>query len=308
MMNYEIFKETIKNRFVEFLPEEYKNSEIIIDKVNKVNITMDALIIKPFKTDNVCPTLYINEMYEDYKFTKNIEDVLQRAAKVFMDSICKKDFVIDRFKDVEYIKDNIFFQFINTKLNKNILDDVPHREFLDLSIIYRVVINSNKDKKEIASTIIHNKLMKVIGLSEEQLFEYASKNTDRLFPSTIKSITSIFGMEDDSPIDEQMIIISNELCINGAINMIYEKNLKSIAEKMNSDLYILPSSVHEVIVVSTKIGDPTYLIRTISEVNSTELSKTDILSDQLYMYDKEFNRVISVANNSNIYKPESLLK
>ena len=308
MMNYEIFKETIKNRFVEFLPEEYKNSEIIIDKVNKVNITMDALIIKPFKTDNVCPTLYINEMYEDYKFTKNIEDVLQRAAKVFMDSICKKDFVIDRFKDVEYIKNNIFFQFINTKLNKNILDDVPHREFLDLSIIYRVVINSNKDKKEIASTIIHNKLMKVIGLSEEQLFEYASKNTDRLFPSTIKSITSIFGMEDDSPIDEQMIIISNELCINGAINMIYEKNLKSIAEKMNSDLYILPSSVHEVIVVSTKIGDPTYLIRTISEVNSTELSKTDILSDQLYMYDKEFNRVISVANNSNIYKPESLLK
>lgn len=308
MMNYEIFKETIKNRFVEFLPEEYKNSEIIIDKVNKVNITMDALIIKPFKTDNVCPTLYINEMYEDYKFTKNIEDVLQRAAKVFMDSICKKDFVIDRFKDVEYIKNNIFFQFINTKLNKNILDDVPHREFLDLSIIYRVVINSNKDKKEIASTIIHNKLMKVIGLSEEQLFEYASKNTDRLFPSTIKSITSIFGMEDDSPIDEQMIIISNELCINGAINMIYEKNLKSIAEKMNSDLYILPSSVHEVIVVSTKIGDPTYLIRTISEVNSTELSKTDILSDQLYMYDKEFNRVISVADNSNIYKPESLLK
>lgn len=308
MMNYEIFKETIKNRFVEFLPEEYKNSEIIIDKVNKVNITMDALIIKPFKTDNVCPTLYINEMYEDYKFTKNIEDVLQRAAKVFMDSICKKDFVIDRFKDVEYIKNNIFFQFINTKLNKNILNDVPHREFLDLSIIYRVVINSNKDKKEIASTIIHNELMKVIGLSEEQLFEYASKNTDRLFPSTIKSITSIFGMEDDSPIDEQMIIISNELCINGAINMIYEKNLKSIAEKMNSDLYILPSSVHEVIVVSTKIGDPTYLIRTISEVNSTELSKTDILSDQLYMYDKEFNRVISVANNSNIYKPESLLK
>lgn len=308
MMNYEIFKETIKNRFVEFLPEEYENSEIIIDKVNKVNITMDALIIKPFKTDNVCPTLYINEMYEDYKFTKNIEDVLQRAAKVFMDSICKKDFVIDRFKDVEYIKNNIFFQFINTKLNKNILDDVPHREFLDLSIIYRVVINSNKDKKEIASTIIHNELMKVIGLSEEQLFEYASKNTDRLFPSTIKSITSIFGMEDDSPIDEQMIIISNELCINGAINMIYEKNLKSIAEKMNSDLYILPSSVHEVIVVSTKIGDPTYLIRTISEVNSTELSKTDILSDQLYMYDKEFNRVISVANNSNIYKPESLLK
>lgn len=308
MMNYETFKETIKNRFVEFLPGEYKNSEIIIDKVNKVNVTMDALIIKPFKTDNVCPTLYINEMYEDYKFTKNIEDVLQKAAKVFMDSIYKKDFIIDRFKDVEYIKNNIFFQFVNTKLNKNILDDVPHREFLDLSIIYRVVINSNKDKKEIASTIIHNELMKVIGLSEEQLFEYASKNTDRLFPSTIKSIASVFGMEDDSPIDEQMIIISNELCINGAINMIYEKNLKSIAEKMDSDLYILPSSVHEVIVVSTKIGDPTYLIRTISEVNSTELSKTDILSDQLYMYDKEFNRVISVANDSNIYKPESLLK
>ena len=50
------------------------------------------------------------------------------------------------------------------------------------------------------------------------------------------------------------------------------------------------------------------LIRTINEVNSTELSKTDILSDQLYMYDKEFNRVIFVANDSNIYKPESLLK
>ena len=79
---------------------------------------------------------------------------------------------------VEGAKDNIFFQVINTLQNEDMLRDMPHREFQDLSIIYRWVVKV--DENGIQSSAIRNNLAEQLGMNEEQLFKCAVENTSQI--------------------------------------------------------------------------------------------------------------------------------
>lgn len=164
--------------------------------------------------------------------------------------------------DLADAKDNIVFQLVNTEQNKEMLAGVPHREFQDLSIIYRWVMKV--DTEGIQSAVVKNELAEQLGLNEEQLFKLAAENTRRILPPCVKSMNDVIcemfmkdGMPQEiaelmigeMPADKTMWVISNDRGINGAISMLYEDKLHTLATELESDLYILPSSVHEVIVV-----------------------------------------------------------
>ena len=134
-------------------------------------------------------------------------------------------------------------------------------------------------------------------MSEEQLFKCAAENTRRLFPPVVRSMNDIMkemfardGMPQEIaemmiaeiPPEQTMWVISNEKGINGAASMLYENELHELAESLESDLYILPSSVHEVIAVSSDMGSPEMLAQMVVEVNMQEVSLDERLSNQVY--------------------------
>ena len=81
MMNYEIFKEVVAEKFKEYLPQEYQHMEVRLDSVNKVNKVFDSLTLVDHSAErNVSPTLYLNDMYERYVDTEELQLVLQEAA------------------------------------------------------------------------------------------------------------------------------------------------------------------------------------------------------------------------------------
>ena len=311
MLNYEIFKEVVAEKFMDYMPEQYQGMRLRVEPVNKVNKVLDGItLVGSGAGRNVSPTLYINHMYEHYLETENLQEVLQSAARR-MDMAFKE---MPEVGDVnlESAKDNIVFQVINTLQNEDMLRDMPHREFQDLSIIYRWVVKV--DENGIQSSAIRNNLAEQLGMNEEQLFKCAVENTRRIFPPTVKSMNDVIRemfisdgmpaevadmMIGEMPEDKMMWVISNDRGINGAGSMLYEDNLHKLAMKLETDLYILPSSVHECIAVSTNVGDPYELAEMVSEINMGQVALEDRLSNQVYHYDKDARRLTLATDTPN---------
>lgn len=312
MMNYEIFKEVVKEKFSDYMPDEYKDRELMIQSVDKVNETLDGLTLRDTTSAlSISPTIYINDMYKHYLKVEDLDIVFTAAADRMMHGMKMAPDEAQKI-DYETAKDNIVFQLINTEQNKEMLKGMPHREFQDLSVIYRWIVSSDHDG--VHSAVIHNPLAERIGMSEEELFKVAAENTRRILPPVIKDMNSIMremfikdGMPEEIaemmigeiPSESMMYVITNEKGINGAASMMYEDKLHELAGKLNSDLYIMPSSVHEVIAVSSDIGDPYELAAMVSEVNMSNVELNERLSNQVYHYDKDLRKVTLATDTPN---------
>ncbi len=312
MMDYTMFKELVNDKFMDYMPDHMKNGELKIMQVNKTNGTKDGLNV--YQPDsNVAPTLYVDDLYEQFKETEDFEGVLKSAAEKYVNAMenvpqMPKDILADSSKD------KIYMTLINTEANRQMLEKVPHREVNDTSVIYRLMISS--DERGIGSTVITDDLAKNLELSEEQLFKIAAENTPKMFPPVVKPMSQvIFGIltEDggmpkdvaEQVVDgmkgenEMMWIITNNKGVSGAVNMIFEKNLFELSKGLNDDLYILPSSIHEVIAVPSSLGDPVELAEMVQQVNMDVVDVSERLSNQVYHYDRDLRKLSMATDTPN---------
>lgn len=308
-MNYEEFKKVVEKEFMDYMPEELQHLELDISPVQRVNETKDAMTFwNPDKAGWVSPTIYINDLYEKYIDLGNYQRIFKREAEEMSKVIKEPPVSFDL--DWQNAKENIVIQLINTEQNKELLRDMPHREFHDLSIVYRWIVG--KDEQGMYSALIKNDHMKTIGLDEDQLYRVATENYARLLPPVIRSMDDFMEeilMEYDVPEElEDMLfpdhnesgkmwIITNDEKKFGAATMLYDDVLHRVARRMHSDLFILPSSVHETIAVSVNIGDAKALAEMVNEINMSTVKLEERLSNQVYHYDRK-NRKLTMATNT----------
>lgn len=313
MMNYEIFKEVVAEKILDYMGAAFQDYEVDIRPVQKVNRTLDGLNLTPPANvaGNVSPTIYINNMYEHYQACEDLSEVMKSAAEC-MGAAFKEKPQVDVGELLASAEDKVVMTLINTEQNKEMLANVPNRPFQDLSIIYRVIVNEGMDG--IASSMVTHQMAAHMGMNEEQLFAAAVKNTKVLLPPTVKNMNEVIKdmflkdgmppeiaemMIGEIPPEQSMYVISNERGINGAASMLYEDNLHKLAEQLETDLYIMPSSVHEVIAVSTDMGDPNELAQMVNEVNMDQVSLDERLSNQVYHYDKDLRKLSLATDTPN---------
>lgn len=303
MMDYEMFKEIVKEKIKDYMPPEYRNSVVDIFGVNKVNGIRDAIAVRK-PGEQIASNLYLDDVYKAYQQCDDLEMTLKSMAEEYRGMAEKsvKKFDVDLSK----MKDRVVMMLVNTEQNKEMLADLPHREFQDLSVIYRYVVS--QDEQGVASFKVTNDIMEQTDMTPEELFRHASENTKKIFPPRIASMEDVmFGMiggEDipdeiadlfkaDRDPKESMWVISNSSGINGAVSMLYDENLNKLAEKMGTDLYIIPSSVHEVIAVSVEIGNgnPEELAEMVQQINMSAVELEDRLSNNVYHYDKDLRQL-----------------
>lgn len=315
-LNYEEFKERIKDDIKDYMDEKYKDCEVVIRKVNKTNREVDGLNMLDIPgLKNATPTLYVNDLYEKYEKTGDYEEVARMAAETMEYGI--KSFnsqIKEECLDTSKLKDKVFFSLINAEQNRELLNTVPHREFEDLAIVYRWNIGS--DSMGTYTNLVNNDLAEKEGLTENDLYNAVNKNTKELFPVLVKNMNEviseiIFGdselsgeMEEEfkevmmeTQDERSMYVITNESKLFGAASMLYEEPLHELAEKIGSDLYILPSSIHEVIAVSADFGSPDELAEMVYEINMDQVDINDRLSNQVYCYDKDL-RTLRIATDT----------
>lgn len=311
MMNYESFKNEVEKTFKEYLPEHFQEMELEVIPVNKVNGIKDGLIMTGNFQEGkkVSPTLYINDMYEAYSKTEDFEKVMLTAAEDMVNGFDH----IPKAMEVafENVKDTIIFQVVNTAWNEEMLQKIPHRKFLDLSIIYRLIISM--DDECVMSTVVHNGLAQNIGMEEQELFECAVKNTCRVFPPSIVKMGEFMKKElvrsgmpheeadmlyEAMPENDVLYVITNTKNLNGACAILYENDIHELATKLGTDLYILPSSIHECIALSVDAVELRDVVGMVETVNRTGVSADEQLSDHVYYYNKD-TRIFTLANNND---------
>lgn len=294
IMEYEEFKEAVRNNLCDYLPTGYTQEMVRMSNVNKVNRVLDGISIVTKQSDReVEPTVYINDMYEKYRRGLDLSLILEQVARSLTETMTAGiDVNIDDVMSADYVREHVRFQLINTELNKGLLSEVPHREFLNLSVIYYIDIETKMHGVN-ASSIINNKMLEKIGLSEGQLFDLSEEH----FSPEIQTMNDIFKEAGKDDMEcSFMYVLSDENHMKGAVAMLYEDVLFTVAETLKSDLYVLPSSIHEVLIIGTDtVDDLEALTCMVSEVNRT-LDIGDLLSDHVYIYDRDL-REVRIADN-----------
>ena len=210
-------------------------------------------------------------------------------------------------EDYSKVRDYIVFKLINKEANSLLLKNVPHVNYLDLAIVFYYLLPSKEDEKEKWFTIVNNELMQHWGVTVEELMQRASENTSRLLGLKIQGILSTIAeytndkewlkyadMEDACI---PLYVATNKENTYGASVMLYRDMLRAVAEKFNSDLYVIPCSVHEILLFRPIKGcqvDTNSLKSLISQVNRCEIPKSEVLSDSLYYYSR-INNELSYA-------------
>ena len=309
-MNYEEFKKMAERKIYEYLPSEYQHLEIKVDEAIKVNRIMDGMmLIDRSKKLFASPIIYLNEFYDEYVGGKTFEEVMKHMGAVMTEGIkeAPKSVPLDD-RDTNY---RIVFQLINTEQNKKLLETIPHREFLDLSLVYRLVTDSSEGC--LSSALIKNELAEKLGFCEEELYELAYENTKMFFSPDCKKMEDVMyeifrqeGYNQKSAramamamAPEDMWIVGNKHGINGAATIVYDDVLQSLAYTMDTDIYIIPSSIHETIAVPVGVGTPEKMAEMVNEVNMSTVKLEERLSNQVYHYDRKTHKLTVASNSPN---------
>ena len=285
-MMYELFIKEVKEAVENKIGTGF---DVTVNKVTKNNnLTLDGLVIKAADT-NIAPTIYLNGYYERYEDgAMELSDVVESIIDTYSrhNSVT---FDVSTFTDFDAVKNRICYKLVNTASNKKLLEDVPHRELFDLSIVYYVVVSVEANVT--GSIIIHNNHIKLWDITENDLYEYASINTSKILPAGIKSmfdtLSEMVDMEDLANTDDFMYVLTNKEKLQGASTILYPDVLSAFADRKNANLWLLPSSIHEWIIVCDDGNmNRETLSEMIQEVNSTQLAVDEILSDHPYYYNR----------------------
>lgn len=305
LITFEEFKERIVSDI-----EGLLNEPVRVFSTSKVNVVKTGITLRNSNSINAC--VYIEDLYEEYKniVKKNsffglmaYTETLYRASDLLRK---KSNANVQQITSIDYIRKNIYMCLMNTEKNRKKLKEIPNRKFFDLSIYYRVKVSTD-DKNATASYILNNNVLEMIGITEGELYKIAYENTPKMFKLYTLGMSIVMHkmLREIPPLSqnlEVMFVSSNENSYNGSINILYPDELRAISDIHEDDLYIIPSSIHEIILVPTSMlaTDNLEEIREICmQVNKTSVKEDEVLSDTIYKYNRETGYITVCANSDN---------
>ena len=275
-----------------------EDAHVKLQKVRKNNNVMYNGFIIQRKDSNISPTIYMDTFYEMYERGERIERIVERILQVYQNGTAKKPIDMSFFMNFAEVKDRIVYRIINVKRNKELLEEVPHILYLDLAICFYYAFY-NEELGE-GMIMIQNSHMDMWRTTHQELMKLATENTPKLFPPVFITLDTIIQNMHETKEEEWLAasgfyILTNRQKCQGAASVLYPEILEHIAEKLDGNFYVIPSSIHEVILFKDQgREDWRYLQEMIAEANSTQLLEEDILSDYPYYYNQKDKKLSQI--------------
>lgn len=257
-MDYKQFLEDVKAAVQENLGIGY---DIEVQKITKNNgVILDGLIISS-KDKQFAPTIYLNSYYMQFEQGMPLSGIIEDIIAVYKENMSITLGDMKMLLDFSNLKDKVVYKLIQKATNEALLEDIPSCEFLDLAVVFYLILDESKVGQMTA--LIHNSHMRSWGTTKEELYRLAKENTPKLLPPVIRTMEDVMHdmlkglfdemyeeevLEDFPDIDSErpsMYVLSNNRQINGVSCILYDGCLKKFAISQGSDIIILPSSVHE---------------------------------------------------------------
>lgn len=258
-----------------------KNNGIIL---NGITVLQDGC--------NISPTIYLDDHYEAYRNgTATIGMITDTVMDTYERNRTGKSIDMGGFLNYASAKEHIVYKLVNTEKNRGLLEHIPHVPFHDLSIVFEYLV-LQRDMGSM-SILIRNEYMNAWNVDTEELYRTASINTPLLRKYDLKSMGQVLCeladmMDFGDPCDIVPIyVLRNESKVLGAACILYPGLLRDFAAACRSDLFIIPSSIHETLILpDANPAESRQIKEMIREINRAEVAAEEVLSDNLYIYEQ----------------------
>lgn len=296
-----IVKTDKKNRFYDEMkkclmtlrPEEMEISFGRINKQNRKGLHSCTLQLPGAAA---APTFYFEDLYEAYLNGTAAEDIAESlinyARENNLDAI-PGNIDID---DYECVKKNLGLVVIGEENNREYLKEMIYRKIEDLALIPIIFTN---DRHGTGCIKIREGFLKYWGVTANEVIEEAILNAPKILPPTFRQLNDILCCRHEDDNDDELFVISNSYYAGGAAVAFYPGFLDCIGKALGKDLFILPSSVNELILVTDSGQDPEVLLQIVKEVNRTQVEPGDFLTDAVYHYGRNgegFQKLLPARN------------
>ena len=297
---FEEFVENVKDRIKDYLPGKYEDAVIEVSRHEKINESYLGMCV--WTGGNAASPILNLEMY--YALCQGgltgMEDVIRRMADIVQENTVPVD--LSLVTDYGRTKENLFIRVCDAGRNGELLKNIPHTRIDGLAVTYHIL--RSIDAGGMSSMTVTSQMMADLGITKEQLHQDAMENSPRLFPPMIENIGTMLrlfemkaaGLEEediseirktmDQDMQIPMLVVTNREQINGASALFYPGILDQVGEMMGEGYFILPSSVHEWIIVPDREGfDANEMQVMIMDANQNAVTPDIQLGDEAYHYD-----------------------
>lgn len=288
-MNYQQFIETIRDTLSLSFGE---NPKLQIHTALKNNGKERTGITFVDKNLRFSPTIYLEEYYGLFQNGYSIDEITDKILEVYREVNFDHGWNVDSVKSFDAMQSKIAYKLILTQKNETLLQNIPHMTYLDLAIVFFILFEEADTGT--ATITITNDLMELWNTDVETLYQVASQNVKELLPPSFKPMNVVIGelmgngSEDILRDEELMFVLSNPLRSFGAACIIYDNVLRDIGNQLGENFYLLPSSIHEIIIVpESKCPTVQDLNDMVKEINETQIDVEEILSEHVYYYNCE---------------------
>ncbi len=317
MLSYEKFKEEL----VGYMEQEIGGScRVGIRSIRKANAGVrDAMAVfgKGNTRDSISPSIYLEPLYHEYKEGAGMQEIAETAAAMYyrgMESAQDTMESMPNISSYESCRGRLYFRLVGTERNRHLLGEVPHREVLDLSLIPYLLVKGTGEGA--SSIMVSNNMAGCWGIPAEDVMEQACANAPKILPAVVSTMQSVLkqvlGESADRSDGRQetignigepeglssilsgtggipgIFIMTNKKGLNGFAAVLYPGALKDAADMIGKDLYVMPSSVHEAVLVPAgSFAGASRLAGIVREVNASCVAEEEIVSDSVYFYDRK---------------------
>lgn len=245
-------------------------------------------------------TINMDKHYKMYLGGKSVDEIADLVQQQVTDAFERRpDVDMSRLKDYESLCSNVMMEAVSREKNAEYLQNIPHFDMADLSIIYRLNVGRDRNH-DIGVVTVDNQLLSSMGISQDQFQKDVFEKALAGEPPILKPLAEVMDlnfMGDDSEPEGGLFLATNRDALYGASVIAIPGFLDQAAEKLGGSFYILPSSVHEVLFLrNDEAVDVRELESMVQEINTAIVSPEEQLSDRVYHYDAQ-EKVFELASD-----------
>ena len=290
MMGFTEFADKIAGELQQRLGDDYTVTVTNILKNNDVSLT--GVVIRE-RSDSISPTVYLEEFYRQYQDDVLMEEIVEQIIRIYEKSARYSDLDMDFFRDYASVEKGIRHKVINYEKNRKLLADVPWFAWHDLAVVFYYAVEETRYDR--ASILIHNSHLDQWGKTAVEVYHAACRNMKENMPELLVPMQQL--LHDTMGLDMgegslPLYVLTNRERMFGASAMLYSEKMKELADELQSDLLILPSSLHEALLLpDDRTQEYDVYRQMVRTVNETQVDPEEVLSSHLYRYSRERDRI-----------------
>lgn len=295
-MDFQLFVDDMVELLQERMGDAYEIRVIRVTKNNDVELTGIAMTRQE---DSVFPTIYLESLYEEYRAGETLDSLAGRIINCHEEQSMALELDMDFFRDYDRVKERIYYKLVSFENNRKFLRDAPYLRWHDLAIVFYYALEEKMLGK--ASITIKRQHMLMWKQSAESLYRTAGRNMRSGLPELLISMREfVMDLTGISMREEEalpMYVLTNQEKRYGAAALLYSERLKELAQKVENDLLILPSSIHEVLLLPDDHSrEYDVYRRMVEEVNRTSVDPEEVLSYKIYRYSRKRSEIEEIVS------------